>query len=127
LLLKKRSVNIALIQKYGGNAWRTHNYQLEGELQRMQFALEQYRTEILEVNKQRKAQQLQAGRQLHALEQKWTELIGHTIQVEVACATLAKELEQLNLYEEQLKNELGMSNLEIRGEDIDNDNNKEAE
>ena len=94
----------------------------------MQLALEQYRTEILEVNKQRKAQQLQAGRQLQALEQKWTELIGHTIQVEVACATLSKELEQLNVYEEQLKNELGMSNLEIRGEDIDDDgNNKEEE
>jgi len=94
----------------------------------MQLALEQYRKEILEVNKQRKSQQLQAGRQLNALEQKWTELIGHTIQVEVACATLGKELAQLNLYEEQLKNELSMSNLEIRGEDIDDDgNNKEEE
>lgn len=50
--------NLELLQKYGANAWRLHNYQLENELQQYQKTLEEYKQNILELNKQRKAEQV---------------------------------------------------------------------
>ncbi|CAG8556976.1 5074_t:CDS:2 [Funneliformis mosseae] len=75
---------------------RLHNYQLEHELQQYQKIMEEYKQEILDLNKQRKSEQLQAGNQIEALNNKWNEMIGQTLQVEVACASL--EVETLNRY-----------------------------
>lgn len=50
--------NLELLQKYGANAWRLHNYQLENELQQYQKTLEEYKQNILDLNKQRKAEQV---------------------------------------------------------------------
>jgi pre-mRNA-splicing factor SPF27 len=50
--------NLELLQKYGANAWRLHNYQLENELQQYQKILEEYKQNILDLNKQRKAEQV---------------------------------------------------------------------
>ncbi|RHZ53187.1 hypothetical protein Glove_449g7 [Diversispora epigaea] len=97
-----RSYNLELLQKYGANAWRVHNFQLEHELQQYQKTLEEYKQNILELNKQRKSEQLQAGSQIENLELKWTEIIGKTLQVEVACASLETEIQQLKQYEQQL-------------------------
>ncbi|CAG8528200.1 5366_t:CDS:2 [Diversispora eburnea] len=97
-----RSYNLELLQKYGANAWRVHNFQLEHELQQYQKTLEEYKQNILELNKQRKSEQLQAGNQIENLELKWTEMIGKTLQVEVACASLETEIQQLKQYEQQL-------------------------
>ncbi|CAG8537544.1 3836_t:CDS:2, partial [Racocetra fulgida] len=94
--------NLELLQNFGANAWKLHNYQLEHELQQFQRTLEGYRQNILELNKQRKAEQIQAGSQIEALENKWTELIGQTLQLEVACASLENEIQQLKQYEQQL-------------------------
>ncbi|RIB02566.1 hypothetical protein C2G38_2025260, partial [Gigaspora rosea] len=80
------------------NAWKLHNYQLEHELQQLQRTLEDYRQKILELNKQRKAEQV-------ALENKWSELICQTLQLEVACASLETEIQQLKQYEQQLIND----------------------
>ena len=49
--------------------------------------------------------QIQAGSQIEALENKWTELIGQTLQLEVACASLETEIQQLKQYEQQLIND----------------------
>jgi len=50
--------NLELLQKYGANAWRLHNYQLEHELQQYQMTLDEYKQNILDLNKQRKADQV---------------------------------------------------------------------
>ncbi|CAG8521386.1 11218_t:CDS:2 [Acaulospora morrowiae] len=105
-----RLFNLELLQKYGANAWRVHNFQLEHELQQYQKSLEEYRQSILELNKQRKTEQLQAGSQIEALELKWTEMIGQTLQVEVACASLESEVQQLKQYEQQLIARLELAN-----------------
>ncbi|CAG8493886.1 8325_t:CDS:2, partial [Scutellospora calospora] len=97
-----RFFNLELLQKFGANAWKLHNFQLEHQLQQLQRLLEEYRQNILELNKQRKSSQVQAGSQIEALENKWTELIGQTLQLEVACASLESEIQQLKLYEQQL-------------------------
>lgn len=53
-----RLYNLELLQKYGANAWRVHNFQLEHELQQYQRTLEEYKQNILEINKQRKSEQV---------------------------------------------------------------------
>jgi pre-mRNA-splicing factor SPF27 len=50
--------NLELLQKYGANAWRLHNYQLEHESQQYQKILEEYKQNILDLNKQRKTEQV---------------------------------------------------------------------
>ncbi|CAG8629150.1 10184_t:CDS:2 [Ambispora leptoticha] len=86
-----RLLNMELLQKYGANAWRLHNFQLEQELKQLQDTLEQYKQEILEVNKERKAEQLQAGKKLEMLEFSWSDLVGKTLQVQFAADSLEKE------------------------------------
>ncbi|CAG8594631.1 8484_t:CDS:2 [Gigaspora rosea] len=72
------------------NAWKLHNYQLEHELQQLQRTLEDYRQKILELSKQRKAEQSN-----RSIKNKWTELIGQSLQLEVTCAPLETEIQQL--------------------------------
>ncbi|CAG8538418.1 15020_t:CDS:2 [Acaulospora colombiana] len=103
-----RLFNLELLQKYGANAWRLHNFQLEHELQQYQKTLEEYRQSILELNKQRKTEQ--AGSQIESLELKWTKMIGQTLQVEVACASLESELRQLKQREQELIAQLELVN-----------------
>ncbi|GBB88106.1 hypothetical protein RclHR1_14620006 [Rhizophagus clarus] len=112
-----RMFNLELLQKFGANSWRLHNYQLENELQQYQKTLEEYKQNILELNKQRKADQLQAGNTIEALNNRWTEMIGQTLQVEVACASLEVEVEQLKLYENQLRASLDANNEKQVSED----------
>ena len=50
--------NLELLQKYGANAWKLHNYQLEQELQQYQKTLEEYKQNIFDLNKQRKSEQV---------------------------------------------------------------------
>ncbi|CAG8619814.1 6091_t:CDS:2 [Ambispora gerdemannii] len=118
-----RLLNMELLHKYGANAWRLHNFQLEQELKQLQGTLEQYKQEILEVNKERKAEQLQAGKRLEMLESSWSDLVGKTLQVQFACDSLEKEVENLRQVEQQLKTELGIEKLALN----DQDSNETAE
>ncbi|CAG8832544.1 40403_t:CDS:2, partial [Gigaspora margarita] len=60
-----------ITSKIWANAWKLQNYQLEYELQQFQRTLEDYRQKILELNKQRKAEQVfTTGSQIEALENK---------------------------------------------------------
>lgn len=56
--LPSRLVNLELLQKFGANAWRLHNYQLEQQLKQTQRATEESRQRIVELNRQRKAEQV---------------------------------------------------------------------
>ena len=49
--------------------------------------------------------QIQASSQIKVLENKQTELIGQTLQLEVACALLKTKIQQLKQYERQLIND----------------------
>jgi len=50
-------------------------------------------------------------------------MIGQTLQVEVACASLEVEVQQLKLYEQQLRTSLGANN----GEQADENENNQIE
>ncbi|KAI9321745.1 Pre-mRNA-splicing factor SPF27 [Dichotomocladium elegans] len=95
--------NLELLQKYGANAWRVHNYQLESYLKNIQRETEEYRGKILEINRERKAEQTQAGGSLRSLENKWSDLISQNLQVEIACAALEREVEELRHYKDMLE------------------------
>ncbi|CAG8553287.1 12734_t:CDS:2 [Gigaspora margarita] len=73
-----RFFNLELLQKFGANAWKLHNYQLEHELQQLQRTLEDY-----------------PGSQIEALENKWTELIGQTLQLEQNFSTVKEKITQI--------------------------------
>ncbi|KAF9956600.1 hypothetical protein BGZ72_002654 [Mortierella alpina] len=104
----QRILNLELVQKFGGNAWNVHNYQLEYDLSLLRKAVDEKKAEVIELNKLRKRDQLDVAESLQRLEAKWAEMISSTLQVEVASASLAAELEQLKAYEEQLSKELGL-------------------
>ncbi|KAF7726849.1 hypothetical protein EC973_008356 [Apophysomyces ossiformis] len=94
--------NLELLQKYGANAWRVHNYQLESYLKQIQKATEQYRTQSRDINRQRKADQTQVAGSLRSLENKWSDLISQNLQVEIACAALEREVEELKRYKKSM-------------------------
>ncbi|KAI7863338.1 Pre-mRNA-splicing factor SPF27 [Spinellus fusiger] len=98
--------NLELLQKYGANAWRVHNYQLEVYLKQIQKGTEEYRTKSRDVNKQRKFDQTQAAGSLRSLENKWSDLISQNLQVEIACASMESELEELKRYKQLMEMEI---------------------
>ncbi|KAI1311334.1 hypothetical protein EDD11_003479 [Mortierella claussenii] len=102
----QRILNLELVQKFGGNAWNIHNYQMEYDLSLIQKAVDEKKTEVIELNKLRKRDQLEVADSLMRLETKWADMISSTLQVEVASASLEAELAQLKEYEAKLSKEL---------------------
>ncbi|KAF9918632.1 hypothetical protein BX616_007215 [Lobosporangium transversale] len=105
----QRILNLELIQKFGSNAWNVHNYQMEYDLSLLRKAVDEKRSEVVELNKLRKRDQTEIAESLQRLEAKWAELISSTLQVEVASTSLEAELAQLKEYEAKLSKDLGVS------------------
>ena len=104
-----------LLQKFGGNAWRYHNFQLEAETKILQAQLEVVQKDINNVNKKRKAgqvdlssplstptlsdaslfSQLEALSTLSSLQSRLVDLRGASYRVEAACTHLDARVEQL--------------------------------
>ena len=53
-----RQNNLSLLQTYGSNAWRIHNYLLEATAKQTEKALEELKDMTVEVNRQRKNDQV---------------------------------------------------------------------
>jgi pre-mRNA-splicing factor SPF27 len=49
--------NLELLQKFGNNAWRLHNYQVEGQVEIVKRVLEAEKSKVIECNQARKAMQ----------------------------------------------------------------------
>ncbi|KZP32221.1 breast carcinoma amplified sequence 2 [Athelia psychrophila] len=97
-----RHTNLALLQTYGPNAWRIHNYLLEEIAKQTEKALEELKQLTEDVNRDRKNTQTQLGAQLTSLETRWTELISSVLQIELANVALDAEIERLNKKEADL-------------------------
>ena len=50
----RRHTNLALVQQYGSNAWRIHNYLTEATAKDIEKALEELRALTTDVNRDRK-------------------------------------------------------------------------
>ncbi|GLB36413.1 putative mRNA processing [Lyophyllum shimeji] len=99
---KIRQTNLTLLQNYGANAWRIHNYLAEATAKQTEKALEDLKQLTVEVNRARKNEQDRLGKQLTMLETRWTELISNVLQIEMANVALDAEIEQLNKREADL-------------------------
>ncbi|EIW86423.1 breast carcinoma amplified sequence 2 [Coniophora puteana RWD-64-598 SS2] len=97
-----RQTNLALLQQYGSNAWRIHNYQLEEMAKQTEKALEELKGVTTDLNRERKNSQTRIGAQLTSLETRWTELISSILQIEMANAALDAEVDRLNKKEAEL-------------------------
>jgi pre-mRNA-splicing factor SPF27 len=73
---------------------------MESYLKHVQQDTEDVKRQILEVNKERKNDQTEASKRLASLENKWSDLIAQNLQVEIACAALESEIEELRRYKQ---------------------------
>ncbi|KAI0336078.1 breast carcinoma amplified sequence 2 [Cubamyces sp. BRFM 1775] len=99
---KLRQTNLALLQQYGPNAWRIHNYLNEASAKNVEKALEDLKNLTVDVNRERKNFQTRLGTQLTSLETRWTELISSILQIEMANVALEVEIDRLNKREVEL-------------------------
>jgi len=98
-----RQSNIALLQTYGSNAWRMHNFHLEHTAKQLEEALEELKQRTTDVNRERKQFQTRLGNELTALETRWTQLISNVLQIELANVALEAELNELRRREAELE------------------------
>ncbi|KAI0932513.1 hypothetical protein AcW1_000384 [Taiwanofungus camphoratus] len=100
--LRLRHANLTLLQSYGSNAWRIHNYLVESTAKNLEKALEDLRNLTTEVNRERKNFQTRIGNQLTSLETRWMELISNILQIEMANVALEVDIDRLNKSEADL-------------------------
>ncbi|KAI0005451.1 breast carcinoma amplified sequence 2 [Russula compacta] len=97
-----RHNNLALLQQYGSNAWRVHNYLLEADAKKAERILEELKEQTTSLNRERKNAQTRLGDQLTSLESRWTELISSILQIELANVALEAEVARLGKRETEL-------------------------
>jgi hypothetical protein len=56
--VSQRHTNLALLQTYGPNVWRTHNYLLEETAKQAEKALEELKQRTTDINRERKNSQV---------------------------------------------------------------------
>ncbi|KAJ3994026.1 Pre-mRNA-splicing factor SPF27 [Lentinula boryana] len=97
-----RQTNLTLLQTYGANSWRVHNYLVEASAKQVEKALEDLKKLTEDVNRDRKNFQTKTGAQLIVLETRWTELISSVLQIEMANVAMDVEINRLNQREAEL-------------------------
>ncbi len=101
-----RNENIAVLSAHGPNAWLVRNYQLNAELKELQGALAAVEEEVTEVNRARRVFQEDTGTHLTRLEARWQDLVGSTVQLEMACMAMEGEVAMLRMKKEGLESEV---------------------
>ncbi|KAI9787039.1 MAG: hypothetical protein M1816_007710 [Peltula sp. TS41687] len=92
--LQSRLTNLALLEKFGKNAWLMGNAQLEDILRGMEKELVHLRDRTDETNKARKGGQEHIRGELDALNESWREGIGKVIEAEAASEALRQAILQ---------------------------------
>ncbi|WVF65647.1 hypothetical protein IAT40_000378 [Kwoniella sp. CBS 6097] len=101
-----RLENASVLASYGPNAWLVRNYQLNSQLTELQSTLAALKEQVTEVNRTRRVFQEDTGKHLGKLEGRWQDLIGSTVQLEMACTAMEGEVRGLRRKEEELKKEV---------------------
>ena len=71
------------------------NYQLNSSLTELTSTLTSLEEQVTEVNRARRVYQEDVGQHLTRLEGRWQELVGSTVQLEMACMAMQGEVEGL--------------------------------
>lgn len=87
-----RQTNLALLEKYGKNAWLIGNAQLEDILRGLERGLSERKVEIDEVVIERKNAQEAVGGEVRGLEETWKRGVGRVLETEVAAEGLRREI-----------------------------------
>jgi pre-mRNA-splicing factor SPF27 len=82
--LTSRGTNLSLLETYGKNAWLVANWNNEAELKQLEAELGQTKTEMENLNAQRKARQDGAKAEMDVLEDAWKKSIRGIVEVQVA-------------------------------------------
>lgn len=69
LFVPFRHANLQLLQQYGGNAWKVHNYLLEADAKAVEADLEVLKNRVTEVNRDRKNSQVSLN---HCVVSSWS-------------------------------------------------------
>ena len=83
--------NLELLQQHGANLWRAHLNALDGASARVQSEQSELAQRVEALNRKRKAEQLQAGPRLQALEAEWVGGVKKNLEIEAACLALEYE------------------------------------
>ena len=92
--LRNRLTNLALLEKFGKNAWLVGNSQLEAMLRTLEKELVEVREQTDGVNKARKRHQEDVRDELETLNESWRERIGRVIEAEAASELLRQTILQ---------------------------------
>ena len=98
--------NANLLASHGSNAWLVRNYQLNSQLTELQAVLTQLKEQVTEVNRNRRVFQEDTGQHLSRLEGRWQDLVGSTVQLEMACTAMEGEVRALRRKQEELGKEV---------------------
>jgi len=93
---KLRLENLELMQEHCTSQWKKYNDMLETRLEILEGYLKEVKKASTATNKQRKAAQLQVGEELEYYGERWKQLVTQNLQLELACAALETEIEQLS-------------------------------
>jgi len=88
-----RLINLELLNKFGANAWRYNNFQLEQILNELTEKVNDMKNKIIDINKERKYLQTKSETKLQQLEQQWRENVSKVLEIEAACKNLESEIQ----------------------------------
>ncbi|KAI5462579.1 Pre-mRNA-splicing factor SPF27 [Mariannaea sp. PMI_226] len=86
--LESRQSNLALLEKWGKNAWLLGNHALESELQALERDLAAAKRDIDLVNLERRNRQEAVAAEMKTLDETWRAGVGRVLETEVAVEEL---------------------------------------
>ena len=92
--LSDRYTNLHLLDEFGRNAWLIGNSQMEEILQGLERELAGLKSETEDVNKARKAIQLDFKGELMTLQENWKRGLGSVLEIQVATDQLRRQILQ---------------------------------
>ena len=101
--LWSRTDNLELLERYGSNAWLIGNAIQENALGVLEMELARLKEEGIQINRERKREQLELGEQIDKLEARRRKALRGILEVEIANAQLEEEIRQLERSKTQKK------------------------
>lgn len=92
--LEARLANLALLDKWGRNAWLLGNHALEAELQALERELAATKREVDIVNLERQKRQGAVAAEVKTLDNTWQASVGRVLETEVAVEELKSRIRE---------------------------------
>ncbi|KAI1850633.1 hypothetical protein JX265_004343 [Neoarthrinium moseri] len=90
--LEGRHAHLALLERFGKNAWLVGNWQAEAQLAGLERELADVKRQIELVNHARRRAQEAVGGELQGLEDTWKRGVGRVLETEIAVEGLRKDV-----------------------------------